>query len=245
MTTDHVAQPTSAGKPSLNEALQTARDIYRKEVRLARGGARAAAAFTGLVDELLTRIYSDAADETDTPVALIAVGGYGRRHLCLHSDIDLLVLFDGSIDAAEERFVKSLLHPLWDLGFDVGQQVRKLSEFTRADTDNPEFLVSLADSRFLFGDNEVFRRFDTLVHSPQSVWRQPTIAALLSLLSDRHRQYNATIYQLEPDIKEAPGALRDVAAIRSLVALTQPDGTRSVPTASGRLDEALDEASGP
>ncbi len=242
MTTDHVAQPTSAGKPSLNQALQAARDAYRKEVRLARGGARAASAFTGLVDELLARMHGDAADQTDTPVALIAVGGYGRQHLCLHSDIDLLVLFDGSIDTAEERFVKSLLHPLWDLGFEVGQQVRQLSEFTQPDTDNPEFLVSLVDSRFLSGDEEVFRRFDTLVHSPQSVWRQPTISALLSLLSDRHRQYNATIYQLEPDIKEAPGALRDVAAIRSLVALIQPDGTRSVPTASGRLDEALDEA---
>ena len=120
--------------------------------------------------------------------------------------------------------------------------MRQLSELAQAETDNPGFLVAVGDSRFLTGDAGVFERFDTLVHGPESVWRQPTVEALFGLVAERHRHFNATIYQLEPDVKEAPGALRDVAAIRTFVALTQPGTARSVPATSGRLVEALDEA---
>ena len=239
MTIEHV---TPVGEHSLTETLRAAHDEYRAEIQLARGGATAAAIFTTRVDALLTRIYAEAASQTETPVALLAIGGYGRRHLCLHSDIDLLILFGGTIAAAEERCVKALLHPLWDLGLDVGHQVRQLSELRLPETGNPEFLVALVDSRFLTGDIGVFERFDTLVHGPAAVWRQPTVEALLGLVAERHRRFNATIYQLEPDVKEAPGALRDVAGIRALVALTRPGTTRSVPVTSGRLDEAFEEA---
>ena len=65
-------------------------------------------------------------------VAVLALGGYGRRHLCLHSDIDLLVLFGGRIGAAEERFLRAFLHPLWDLGVVVGHQVREIDDFRTA-----------------------------------------------------------------------------------------------------------------
>ena len=241
MTTEH-ADAAPAGERPLTETLRAAHDEYRAEIQLARGGAKAAEGFTTRVDALLTRIYAEAATKTETPVALVAVGGYGRHHLCLHSDIDLLILFGGPIAAAEERFVKALLHPLWDLGLDVGHQVRQLSEFERAETGNPEFLLAVVDSRFLTGDLSVFERFDTRVHGPASVWRQAAVEALFGLVAERHRRFNATIYQLEPNVKEAPGALRDIAAIRTLVALTRPGTARPVPVASGRLDEALDEA---
>ena len=242
MTIEHAADAAPAGERSLAEMLCAARDEYRVEIRLARGGAQAAENYSRRIDRLVMRIYAEASSQAGTPVALLAIGGYGRRHLCLHSDIDLMILFGGPIAAAEERFVKALLHPLWDLGFDVGHQVRQLSEFAQAETDNPEFLVAVGDSRFLTGDAGVFERFDTLVHGPESVWRQPTVEALFGLVAERHRHFNATIYQLEPDVKEAPGALRDVAAIRTFVALTQPGTARSVPATSGRLVEALDEA---
>ena len=236
------ADAAPIGEPSLADALRAARDAYRAEIRLARGGAQAAEAYSTRIDRLLARVHADAASHTETPVALLAIGGYGRRQLCLHSDIDMLVLFGGPIAAAEERFVKALLHPLWDLGFDVGHQVRQLSDLERAETDNPEFLLAVVDSRLVTGDAGVFARFGTLVHGAASAWRQPTIEALLGLVAERHGRFTATIYHLEPDVKEAPGALRDVAALRTLVALTQPGAARAVSAPSGRLDEALDEA---
>ena len=239
--TQDTGEATEAGDPAPADLLRLARETYRNEIGDAHGGARAAEVFSTRVDEILQQLHARAAHPV-AAVALVAIGGYGRRHLCLHSDLDLLFLFDGQIASAEEQFVTELLHPLWDLGLNIGQQVRQLDELAEAQPDNPEFLVALRDARFLAGDTGLFARFDTIVRGAQSVWRQPTIDALLGLVRDRHRQFNATIYQLEPDVKEAPGALRDVSAIRIFGGLAPAATARARPAASGRLDEALDEA---
>jgi [protein-PII] uridylyltransferase len=243
MSNSHTIDAALTGKsPSLADLLGAARDAYRAEISLAHGGAQAASDFSTRIDQLLCQIQVAASPQTDTPAALIAIGGYGRRQLCLHSDIDLLILFGGPIAAAEERFVKALLYPLWDLGLDVGHQVRQTVELEQVEIDNPEFLVALVDARLVAGDAGVFERFKTLVRDPASAWRPATIQALLSLIAERHRRFNQTIYQLEPDVKEAPGSLRDVGGIRALVALAKPRRRRPVPLASGRLEEALEEA---
>ena len=84
-------------------------------------------------------------------MAVVAIGGYGRRHLCLHSDLDLLVLFGDRIGEAEEAFLRALLHPLWDAGVVVGHQVRELDDFATLERDNPEFLLALVDARHVAG----------------------------------------------------------------------------------------------
>ena len=102
------------------------------------------------------------ADHTQVPLAVCAVGGYGRKSQFLHSDIDLLVVFGGSIGRPEERFVKALLHPLWDLRFQVGHHVRELADFDRLDATNPEYLLALMDLRPLAGDRELMDRLGRL-----------------------------------------------------------------------------------
>ena len=115
----------------------------------------------------------------DAPVAVLALGGYGRRHLCLHSDIDLLVLFGGRIGAAEERFLRGFLHPLWDLGVVVGHQVRELDDFNRLEADNPEFLLALLDARPVAGAAIALRSLRRRCFTP----RRPTRYILKSLLA--------------------------------------------------------------
>ncbi len=239
MSTEH--SPTASAK-QLTKLFHTARETFGAEAARAGGGMRACADYSAKIDHLLERIATDATANTDTPVTLIAIGGYGRRELCLHSDIDLLILFGNRLGADDEQLVKALLHPLWDLGLDVGHQVRHLAELEEVETDNPAFLVALADSRFLAGHSDLYATFDRLIHGPDSGWRRPTSGALRELVDERHRHFNTTIYQLEPDIKEAPGALRDINAIRTLTELAQRDATRTVPITAGRLDEALEEA---
>ena len=238
------AAPAEGQSPAA--ALRTARDRFEADIRQARGGRQAAREYSTAVDRILAGILADASARTGastTPVALVAIGGYGRRQLCLHSDIDLLILFDCRITAAEERLAKALFHPLWDLGLDVGHQVRQVSELEgHVETDNPEFLVSLSEARFLAGDTAVFDRLTACVRDSGSPWRGATIDALRGLVVERHRHYNHTIYHLEPDIKEAPGALRDVSAIRTLIALAPSETDGLVPLITGRRDEALDEA---
>src|SRR3989304_9278747 len=156
-----------------------------------------------------------------TPVAVAALGGYGRRALCLHSDVDLLIVFDGRIGRPEERFVKAVLHPIWDLRLTVGHQVRVLRDFDELERDNPEFLLALRDARLLAGDAGMFALAQAQFRGSTADCREEILEALLKLTEQRHLQFNDTIYQLEPDVKESPGGLRDVAATRILLSLAE------------------------
>ena len=230
--------PPVATSDLLRKTLQTARDELIAQTRLARGGFDALTRYSEQVDELIRRVYLDASNTTDKPVALVAVGGYGRKQMCLYSDIDLLILFEESIGAPEERFLKALLHPLWDLRLDLGHHVREFDDSREVENGNPEYLVALLDARYLDGDAELFERFHKACLSPGSPWQDPTEAALRTLIEQRHAQHNRTLYQLEPDVKDSPGALRDVSAVRMTTRLRGAELPQTVQ--AGRVDEAED-----
>lgn len=204
-------------------ALDTARDEFVVAIQHGRGGKQAHARFCERVDDLVRDIVETARTHTALPVAVAALGGYGRRTLCLYSDIDLLIIVDGRIGRAEERFVKAVLHPLWDLRLTVGHHVREASELGRLERNNPEFLLALVDARLLVGEVALFRKVREPFEHAASEWAAPTLEELMQLIDQRHEQFTRTIYQLEPDVKDSPGALRDIAAaewIRLLSAST-------------------------
>src|SRR5260221_3528251 len=182
------------------------------------GGCAALRQFSDRVDDLLQRLFAEA--PTTTGASLIALGGYGRRQLCLQSDIDVLLLFDGQIGPAEEGRVRSILHPLWDARFAVGHQIRQMDDFAELEIDNPEFLLALLDARAVAGEATLLQRTAARVHTAAAHAR--ILDALKRLIDERHARFNDTFYQLEPDIKDAPGALRDLWAARTIAALTDP-----------------------
>ena len=195
--------------------LAAAREEYAQLARRGRAGRDAASRYSYQMDGVVQSIVAGARDRTSTPFVVCAVGGYGRRALCLHSDVDLLIVFDGTIGAPEERFVNAVLQPLWDLRLELGQHVREIAEFADPDPTNPEFLLSLFDLRYLAGDETLY---DCVAN--RAAAHIPTmIEPLLTLVSERHAQFNNTLYQLEPDIKQAPGGLRDSAVIAHLRAM--------------------------
>ena len=222
---------------TIRAALDAARDELRGEIARGAGGRAALEQHASRVDRLLEQLFADAG-APDRPVAIIALGGYGRRHLCLHSDIDLLVLFGSRIGPSEERFLRSFLHPLWDLGVVVGHQVRELDEFAEIEEDNPEFLLALLDARLVAGTPLLFEHLLAVFHQPRT--HACILRALLELIAQRHTQFNGTLYQLEPDVKEAPGALRDVMAARTIAELTDPLLLQRGPADPGRFEEAED-----
>ena len=199
--------------------LEEARRNIGRDILAGDSGVAALARYAAHVDERLRRLHADAAP-SGRAAALVAIGGYGRRHLCPFSDIDLLVLFDGPVDDAEEQFLRRLLHPLWDAGFVVGHQVRDVAELAAAETDNPEFLLALTDARLVAGEPALFDRMRESFHVPAT--HAHVLGALRELIETRHAQFNATLYQLEPDVKDAPGGLRDIAAARTIAAVTDP-----------------------
>ena len=219
--------------------LDEARAAVSAEAELARAGLTALGRYSGAVDDIVRGIYESAQQETDTPVALLAIGGYGRRQLCLHSDIDLMVVFDGRIGAAEERFLRSVLHPLWDLRLEVGHQVRELAELEKVEADNPEFLLAVLEARHVAGSREAFDRVAATCLGPGSGWREPMRQALIELTGQRHAQFHRTVFQLEPDVKDSPGSLRDATAIRLLAELDDGGGG-AVGYHPGRVREAED-----
>jgi [protein-PII] uridylyltransferase len=186
---------------------------------------------------MLRQLFADVVPP-DAQVAVLALGGYGRRHLCLQSDIDLLVLFGGRIGADEEQFLRRFLNPLWDLGVVVGHQVRELDDFNRLETDNPEFLLALLDARPVAGARSLFDRFGAIFHTAAT--HAYILKSLLGLIDQRHAAFNDTLYQLEPDVKEAPGALRDLTATRTIAMLTDPLLLRRGPADPARFDQAED-----
>ena len=228
--------PPGAGS-TIGAALEAARERLRGEAARGAGGRSALEQHADRVDVLLRALY-DEAGGAELPVAVIALGGYGRKHLCLHSDIDLLILFGARIGPREEQFLRSFLHPLWDVGVVVGHQVRELDEFAELETDNPEFLLALLDARLVAGTPDLFQRLGVMFHTPGT--HAYILQSLLSLIHERHARFNATLYQLEPDVKEAPGALRDLMAARTIAALTDPLLLQRGPADPGRFEEAED-----
>jgi [protein-PII] uridylyltransferase len=224
-----------SGQPPLRTRLAAAREELAAATLRGQASREALAKYAGVVDELVSELFAKALGDTRQAVAL-ALGGYGRRHLCLHSDVDLLVLFAGPLSASHEGALGELLHPLWDLGLAVGHQVRELNDFARIEVDNPEFLLALVDARPIAGDRDLFDRFMTRVD--RADLHAHVVEALLALTDERHAPFNATFYQLEPDVKEAPGGLRDLAAVRTIARLTDPALLHQGPSDAGRLDEA-------
>jgi [protein-PII] uridylyltransferase len=220
--------------PASLSGVETAREELSVSAARGQGGRAALQRFSDSVDDLLKRLLVEA------PAAgaslIVALGGYGRRQLCLQSDVDVLLLFDGRIGPAEEVRVRAILHPLWDLRFSVGHQIRQVDDFAELEIDNPEFLLALLDARAVAGDAALLDRIAARVSTPPA--RARILDALKRLIDERHARFNDTFYQLEPDVKDAPGALRDLWAARTIAALTDPALIDRGPADRARLDEA-------
>jgi [protein-PII] uridylyltransferase len=145
-------------------------------------------------------------------VAVVAIGGYGRRQLFPHSDLDVLFLLDNSIkDLDLKDPIRRINQEIWDCGIRASPQTRQLSECDSLIAGNPEFTLSLMDHRFLCGDRKLYDKLakDALPKLLQREHRT-LIARLVEITLDRHGKYANTLFHLEPNIKDCPGGLRDM-----------------------------------
>src|SRR5262252_7169809 len=163
-----------------------------------------------IISEKLDETIRDLWGDRDYPdsFALMAIGGYGRASIHPQSDVDLLFFFKDVID---EDAIKAVLHPLWDLQFKVGHQIRNADDLKEFDESQMESYTAFLDCRLLLGDPGTALEFEREI-MPRLI--QKNRNRVLKLLADgkgaRYKQFGDTIYQLEPDIKDAPGGLRDV-----------------------------------
>ena len=168
---------------------------------------RALAAHAAVVDQLLQQLWAQHVN--DPTLALVAVGGYGRGALFPHSDVDVLVLLpDGRApDAGVEAFIGAL----WDGGVEPGHSVRTVSECTQEAANDITVDTSLLESRHIAGDRVLLDTLERRLRGERDV--RAFFEAKFREQKQRHERYQEAAYNLEPNIKESPGGLRDLQMV--------------------------------
>ncbi|OGV76241.1 MAG: [protein-PII] uridylyltransferase [Methylotenera sp. RIFCSPLOWO2_02_FULL_45_14] len=179
-----------------------------------------------LIDQLLAEIWTEL--RIDSDCCLIAVGGYGRTELYPHSDIDLLILLPEHIKDSDtlNHSIESLIGLMWDLGLTVGHSVRNLNECILEAKRDITVQTNLLESRLLSGNKTLYQKF--LIAIKKNLNPIVFFAEKLKEQDQRHAKFNDTAYNLEPNIKESPGGLRDLHMIAWLAqSLQLHDGLQS------------------
>ena len=147
-------------------------------------------------------------------VGLVAVGGYGRGELHPHSDVDLLILLDDDIgDQLPREEIEAFVQLLWDAGFYLGHAVRTVAECVESCTGDVVTATTLMETRLLAGEITLLNQMIEAV-SADDLWPgDEYFHAKYEEQKERHERYHDTAYNLEPNIKEGPGGLRDIQMI--------------------------------
>lgn len=164
------------------------------------------------VDEILTQIWHQHISDV-TPVSLIAVGGYGRGELHPFSDIDVLILLDESISDTPPDSLSSFLTQLWDVGLEIGHSVRTIPECRQQAEDDITIATNLLEARLLCGTSSLFESLQQLTVTNKTWDTRRFFELKRQEQLDRHQRYNDTANNLEPNIKESPGGLRDIQVV--------------------------------
>ncbi len=161
-------------------------------------------ALCSMMDGVLQEIWKDF--ESPVRFSVMAVGGYGRGTLHPASDLDLLLFFEDKVD---QDVVNGLFNPLWDLDFRVGHQIRQSSDFHHFEPEQMESYTAFLDARFLFGCRDVAEDFTHRIFPGLRRSLGRFLRALVEMKRERYQRSGGTVFQLEPDLKDAPGGLRD------------------------------------
>ncbi len=146
-------------------------------------------------------------------LCLIAVGGYGRRELFPHSDIDLVILLDSGNVSEYQEILTNFLTFLWDIGLKPGQSVRSVEQTVMEAQSDQTIMTSIMENRLIIGSVALYQKLKDEI-TPDKIWPSDQFFAAKMLEQQlRHAKYHDTAYNLEPNIKEGPGGLRDMQVI--------------------------------
>ena len=163
-----------------------------------------------LIDKALKKLWEQL--EFKNTASLIACGGYGRQELFPYSDIDLLILTPKNLNNSLNQKIEQFITLVWDLGLRIGHSVRNINETKREIKKDITVQTNLLEGRYLNGDKALYKELKKIVNDtlvPKSFYE-----GKLKEQDHRHQKYNQSAYQLEPNIKESPGGLRDLQMIQ-------------------------------
>jgi [protein-PII] uridylyltransferase len=194
----------------------------KMEHRAGAGGREICAARAEMLDALLRHLWevaktclSPQAQKEFPPLALVAIGGYGRAELNPHSDIDFMFLHDGQIAANKplpylSKLIDGVLYPLWDVGLKVGHAVRSIEDCVKVANTDMQSKTSLIEARLIIGDAALFAKFQKAVVAKCVIgFENEYIALRLEDQATRRTKYGNSACMQEPNIKNGCGGLRD------------------------------------
>ena len=167
----------------------------------------------------IDKMFEDGIDATDdslqSKIALVAVGGYGRKELNAHSDIDVMLLHRNVPKEILEQLAQKIFYPFWDQGFDVQGTIRTLEDCKAMLKGDLRSRTSLLEHRLICGNVELYQSFDQML---KNHWAKPRnrkrfFREKLNEMRLRHARFGETVYLLEPNLKEGVGGLRDVQTL--------------------------------
>ena len=166
-----------------------------------------------LVDQVLRRAWSHFMGSAQDSLALVAVGGYGRSELMPGSDIDLLILLPDADHNQFNQQITDLLTFLWDIGLEVGHSVRTINDCIEQSLADITVVTNIMEARLLAGTADLYQRMQQRT-APSDIWNSRDFFAVKrEEQRRRYRKFHNTAYNLEPNIKEGPGGLRDIQMI--------------------------------
>jgi len=205
----HDPSPVVAAKEFLQHHYEADAEAFRQgaDVR-ALVHARAAT-----VDTVLRLIWNRYPFSSSPDITLVAVGGYGRGELHPHSDIDLLILTRKGTESAWQDDLSAFITLLWDLKLDIGHSVRSVDECINAAKHDITILTNLLETRTIAGPDSLREDLTEQVYLDDVMSDKDYFVAKREEQQNRHKKYGDTEYNLEPNVKGSPGALRDIQTI--------------------------------
>ncbi len=197
---DVSAAPAQRWKQSLEEARAALRAAFEAKP----AAATLLRKHCALVDHLLREVWLD--HDLPSGLALVAVGGYGRGQLFPHSDIDLLILLDAAADAALQEKLQRLVGAWWDMGLETGHSVRTVAECAQIARQDITAQTNMLEPRLLAGNRRLYQAF--VRETREALDPLAFMQAKRLEQQQRHARFAET--NLEPNVKERAGGLRDL-----------------------------------
>ena len=164
---------------------------------------------SALVDRIVRTVWRESS--MPSALALLAVGGYGRATLFPYSDVDVLVLLPDEMDDNAREKVSDLVSRLWDVGLELGHSARSIEQCVAEGALDITVQTNLMEARWIVGDQRLYQRFgEAIQHNldPKAFFEAKVLEQ-----QQRHNRFNDTANNLEPNVKESPGGLRDLTNI--------------------------------
>ncbi|AMO56139.1 protein-PII uridylyltransferase [Endozoicomonas montiporae] len=196
--------------PAYKKAISSARERLNQWFREERDIESLIGAHTWFMDEILTVAWEHLDWSNGCDIALLAVGGYGREELHPASDIDILLLLADNHYESHKDNIERFLTLLWDIGLKVGSSVRSVDECAIQAKDDLTIMTNLLEARLLSGPETLPEQLQERI-SPLHMWPSKTyLQAKFDEQRERHRKFDDSEYNLEPNIKSSPGGIRDI-----------------------------------